>query len=96
MLCCSRMSLTHPTENMASLSVPFIKRYSRKTIKKETRLPEFCLNPRRHELNLAQHINLDSCNFRDQNKYKIFLMHRNYYQQSITIHLNQFTTPLSD
>ena len=33
MLCCSRMSLEHTTENMASLSGPFIKWFSRKTIK---------------------------------------------------------------
>ena len=32
----------------ASLSGPFIKWYSRKTIKGETRLPESCLNPRRN------------------------------------------------
>ena len=42
MLCCSRISLEHTTEAMASLSEPFIKwyTYSRKTIKRETRLPE--------------------------------------------------------
>ena len=48
MLFCSRMPLEHTTENIASLSGPFIKWYSRKTIKRETRLPESCLNPRRN------------------------------------------------
>ena len=66
MVCCSRMSLEHTTEKIASVSGPFMKWNSRKTIKSETRLPESCLNPRaypsRHELNLAQHVNLDSCN----------------------------------
>ena len=32
MLCCCRISLEHTTENMASLSGPFIKRYSRKLL----------------------------------------------------------------
>ena len=65
MLCCSRMSLELTTEKMASVSGPFIKWNLRRTIKRETCLPESCLNPRayslRHGLNLAQHANLDSC-----------------------------------
>ena len=65
MVCCSRMSLEHTTEKMASVSEPFIKYTKCKTIKRETLLPESCLNPQayslRHELNLAEHANLDSC-----------------------------------
>ena len=65
MLHCSRMSLEPTTEKMESVSGPFIKWSSRKTIKRETRLPESCLNPRayslRRELNIAQHTNLASC-----------------------------------
>ena len=45
MVCCSRMSLEHTTEKIASVSGPFMKWNSRKTIKRETRLPE-SLNPR--------------------------------------------------
>ncbi len=66
MLCCPRMSLEHMTEKMASVSGPFIKWSLRKTVKRETRLPELSIPvcfracPFRHELNLAQHANLDS------------------------------------
>ena len=42
MVCCSRMSLEHTTEKIASVSGPFMKWNSRKTIKSETRLPESC------------------------------------------------------
>ena len=59
------MSLEHTTEKLASVSGPFIKWNSRKTVKIEARLPESCMNPcayiLSHELNLAQHTNLDSC-----------------------------------
>ena len=55
MLICSRMSLEHTTENMASLTGPLIKCYLRKK-KKQRRA---CPSP---DLNLAQHVNLDSCN----------------------------------
>ena len=46
-LCCSIMSLEHTTENMASVSGPFIKWSLHTTIKRVTRLPEyFRLRPR--------------------------------------------------
>ena len=65
MLCCPGMLLEYTTGKMASVSGPFIKWTSRITINRETRLPESCFNPivcsLRHELNLAQHANLDSC-----------------------------------
>ena len=35
MLCCSRMPLVHTTEKMASVSGPFAKWSSRKTIKRD-------------------------------------------------------------
>ena len=54
MLICSRMSLEHTTENMASLTGPLIKWYLRQ--KKQRRA---CSSP---DLNLAQHVNIDSCN----------------------------------
>ena len=59
------MQFYNITEKIPSVSGPFIKWSSCKTIKREMRLPESCLNPwayvLRHELNLEQHANLDSC-----------------------------------
>ena len=65
MLRSPRMSLENTTKKIASVTGPFIKWSWRKTIKREKRLPESCLNPRayslHHQLNLAQHANLDCC-----------------------------------
>ena len=53
------------TEKMAPGSGPFIKWNLRKTVKRETHLPESCLNQRayslHHKVNLAQHVNFDIC-----------------------------------
>ena len=47
MLCCPRMSLEPTNEKTASVSGPFIKCSSRKTMKSKMRLPEYCcLHPR--------------------------------------------------
>ena len=42
MLCCCRISLEHTTENMASLSGPFIKAVFAQNNKKRDALPESC------------------------------------------------------
>ena len=41
-----KMPQEHTTEKMASVSGPFIKWNSRKTVKSEMSLPKSCLNPR--------------------------------------------------
>ena len=44
LLCYAGLELEHTTEKMASVSGHFIKWKARKTIKRETSLPESCLN----------------------------------------------------
>ena len=56
------MLFLNVTEKIASVLGPFIKWNSRKTIKRETRLPESCVNPPAYpSRHLAQHANVDSC-----------------------------------
>ena len=67
LLCCAVLECHWNTRLKRQLQCrgPFIKWSSCKTIKRETRLPESRLNPPTyslcHQLNLAQHANLDSC-----------------------------------